>query len=159
MKKSCLNSNAIAVIAPVWRNKWKPLSLPKFLLYWIQVQGRSSWQRFIVHIKYSQHNVHTIVQVHFYTAEFPVQIPNQKCSFRSSCKCYLFWYQPIRVKLVFTVTNVPHCYWMQYALGMFGSPIDECNMLQTSLGALDMFDLCLVINCKICLDLDYCLAD
>ena len=25
--------------------------------------------------------------------------------------------------------------------GMFGSPIDECNMLQTSLDALDMFDL------------------
>ena len=42
------------------------------------------------------------------------------------------------------------------------SPIDECNILQTSLDALDMFDmfdLCLLINCKICLDLDYCLAD
>ena len=49
----------------------------------------------------------------------------------------------------------------------------ECNMhwacvdpslvnatcFKTSLDALDMFDLCLVINCKICLDLDYCLAE
>ena len=43
---------------------------------------------------------------------------------------------------------------MQHVLGMSGSPID----LQTSLDALDMFDLCLVINCKTYLDL-YCLAD
>ena len=142
LKKSCLNSNAIAVTAPVWRNRWNSLSLSKFLLYSIQVQGRSSWQRFIVLIKYSQHNIHTIVQVHIYSAEFSVQIPNQKCSFRSSCKCYLFWYQPIRVKLVFTVAtnhNLDHClcsplllnatctghvwiphWWMQHASDKFG---------------------------------------
>ena len=126
----------------VWRNRWKSLSLPKFLLYWIQVQGRSSWQRFLVHIKYSQHNIHTMVQVHIYSAEFSVQIPNQKCSFRSSCKCYWFWYQPIKVKLVFTVVtnhNPDHClcsplllnatfighvwiphWWVQHASDKFG---------------------------------------
>ena len=138
---------------PVWKCEgisWIPSKLPGSsccLNISLKVQCRSSWQRFIVHIKYLQHNIHTIVQVHIYRAEFSVQIPNQKCSFRSNCKCYL--------------CKSLHCYWMQHALGMFGSPIDECNILLTSLDALDMFDLCLVINCKLCLDLDldYCLED
>ena len=33
------------------------------------------------------------------------------------------------------------------------SPIVEGNKLKTSLDTLDLFDLCLVINCKIYLDI------
>ena len=107
---------------------------------WLKVQ--SSWQRFIVHSIYLQYdNIHTIVQVQYLQCR--VLSPNSKYKvfFNLNCQCSsytaIYWYQTIRV---------PHCYWMQHALGMTGSPIDECNMVQTSLDALDLFDLCLVIN-------------
>ena len=107
-------------------NVWFLSSLPGSsccLNIWLKVQ--CSWQRFIVHSEYLQYNnIHTIVQVHMYSAEFSVQIPIPKCSFRFSCNCYLL--VSIRVKLEHVW--IPH-WWMQHTSDK-----------------LDMFDLCLVIS-------------
>ena len=122
----------------LWRNRLNSLSYPSSsccLNIWLKVQ--SSWQRFIVHSKYLQYNnIHTVVQVHMYSAVFSVQIPIPKCSKCFSCNCYLL---VIRV-------YVPHCYWMPTCTGHVWIP--HWWMQHGS----DKFDLCLVINCKVCLD-------
>ena len=115
---------------------------------WLKVQ--SSWQIYCPHNihsshKYLQHNIHTIVQVQYLQCR--VLSTNSKSKVFSKSKTV-----SVLATLLFIgirQSEFHHCYWMQHALGMSGSPTDECNLVQTSLDELDMFDLCLVINCRL----------
>ena len=92
---------------------------------------------FTVHIKYLQHNIHTIVQVQYLQCRVLSTNSNSKVFTNLSVfqlHCYLL---VIRVKLVFRHV------WIPIVNATYFRQVWSC----------------LVINCNICLDLDYCMVD